>query len=151
MVNLVRWNPRKTDIRTFEQMFDELWRNPWNLWEEMAAGNRASALRPAMDVIENSDNVTIRIDLPGLSPDNVNIEVEGDLLTISGEMGDTVEREGEHYHYRERNYGSFKRSLRLPDTIDTENVDATFSNGVLNLVLPKRPEMQPKQIKVQAK
>jgi HSP20 family protein len=106
-------------------------------------------VRPPMDVIENENGINIRVNLPGLSPDDVNIEIEGNLLTISGEVNNHTEKEGERYHYRERWSGSFKRSLRLADTLDTDNVEAVFENGVLNLALPKRPESQPKRIKVE--
>lgn len=121
--NVIRWTPA---ARTLEQV-----------------------LRPAMDVVENENAVTIRVDLPGLSPENVNIEVEGNLLTIAGSVENNVEKEGERFHYRERRSGNFKRSLRLADTLDTENAEASFDNGVLNLTLPKRPESQPKRIKVE--
>jgi HSP20 family protein len=145
MVNIVRWTPRDTAYRNaaypFGQIFEELWRNT-----QPAMVANAAALRPAMDVIENEKEVVIRVDLPGLSSDDLNIQVDGDLLTISGEFASADEQEGERYHTRERRAGEFKRSLRLSES---ENVAATFENGVLNLTLPKLPEAQPKQIKVQ--
>lgn len=128
-------------------MADDLWRTAWarpgQTWSE------APAFRPAMDVIEHENGVTLRLDLPGMAPDEVNVEVEGDRLTISGEMGNTAAQEGERYHRRERCGGAFKRSLRLADTLDAANINATFENGVLTLELPKRPESQPKRIKVE--
>jgi HSP20 family protein len=146
MVKIVRWTPRETAYRSsvypFGEIFEELWRKPTTVAD-------ATALRPAMDVVENENEVVIRVDLPGLSPDDLNIQVDGDLLTISGEFATTDEQEGERYHYRERRAGEFKRSLRLSELIDTEHVSATFENGVLNLTLPKLPEAQPKRIKVQ--
>jgi len=78
----------------------------------------------------------------------VHVEVENDTLTIKGEMGDTIEQEGERYHYRERRYGSFQRSVRLPNTLDTDKVEASFENGVLNISIPKQPQAQPKQITI---
>jgi HSP20 family protein len=81
---------------------------------------------------------------------DVKVEVEDNILTVSGEVGDTVEKEGDRYHYRERSYGAFQRSVRLPGSVDTDKVDATFENGVLNIVLPKLPQAQPKQIAVKA-
>ena len=150
MRNLTRWNPRNEievndPFRSFEQMFDDLWRN-WPA--RFTSDTTRPMLRPAMDVIENDDNLTVRIDLPGLSPDDVKVEIEDNILTISGAVGDTIEKEGDRYHYRERSYGSFQRSVRLPNTIDTEKVDATFENGVLNIAMPKLPQAQPKQISV---
>ena len=152
MRSLIRWNPRNEveindPFRGFDQMFDDLWRNwPSRFFSEGGTG----LLRPAMDVIESDKDLTIRVDLPGLKPDDVKVEVEDNTLTVSGEVGDTVEKEGDRYHYRERSYGAFQRSVRLPGTVDTDKVDATFENGVLNIVLPKLPQAQPKQIAVKA-
>jgi len=126
--------------------FDELWRNQAAHYNSDTA---RPVLRPAMDVVENEDGIVIRMDLPGLAAENVNVEIEGDLLTISGELGETAENDNERYHTRERCTGAFKRTLRLADTLDTDNIDALFENGVLRLSLPKRPELQPKRITVQ--
>lgn len=144
MPNVIRWTPRYASARTLEQMIDDLWNG-----QRFSNDTVRPALRPAMDVVENENAVSIRVDLPGFAPEAVNIEVEGNLLTISGNVDNNVEQEGERYHYRERRLGSFKRSLRLADTLDTENAEATFENGVLTLSLPKRPESQPKRIKVE--
>lgn len=133
MTHVIRWVPRNT-VATRN--------NPWR-------DDLNKFLRPAMDVIENENDVTVRINLPGLNPDDIDIQVEDDLLTISGEIKTSEEQENERYHYRERSYGTFKRSLRLADTIDTDSIDATYENGVLALVLAKRPETQPKRIKVE--
>jgi HSP20 family protein len=132
-------------FKSFDELFEDLWRN----WPSRLMSDTARPLlRPAMDVLENDNELTVRMDLPGLAPENLKVEVNDGVLTISGEVGDTIEKEGERYHYRERSYGAFQRSLRLPNTIDTEKVDATFENGVLHLTLPKLPEAQPKQIAV---
>lgn len=152
MANLTRWNPRNeleiSDIfRPFEQMFEDLWRG----WPARFETDTARPImRPAMDVIENDRTLTVRVDLPGMKPDDVHVEVENDTLTIKGEMGDTIEQEGERYHYRERRYGSFQRSVRLPNTLDTDKVEASFENGVLNISIPKQPQAQPKQITIKA-
>ncbi len=105
-------------------------------------------LRPAMDVIENGSTVTVRVDLPGFKPKDVHIEVSDNLLTITGEMSDSVEKKGDRYHYRERHYGSFQRSLRLPTTPETDKVDAKFDNGVLTISFPKSEKTEPKQIPI---
>ena len=153
MRNLTRWNPRNEvevsdPFRSFEQMFDDLWRN-WPT--RYSTDTSRPMLRPAMDVVENDDSLTVRIDLPGLSPDDVKVEIEDNVLTVSGEVGDTIEKENDRYHYRERSYGAFQRSVRLPNTIDSDKVDATFENGVLNISMPKLPQAQPKQISVKPK
>ena len=104
--------------------------------------------RPAMDLVEDENAYTVRLDLPGMDSDDVRVEIEDNTLTISGEMGDTVEQEGDRYHYRERYTGAFQRSVRLPNTLDAEKIEANFENGVLNVVLPKRPEVQPRKIQI---
>ena len=153
MRSMIRWNPRNEvevsdPFETLEQMVEDMWR-AWPF-----AGTRRTEgsplLRPAMDVVENDKEVILRLDLPGLKPEDVNVSIDDHTLTVSGEFGDTIEREGDRYHYRERRSGSFERSVRLPNTVDTEKVDASFENGVLNLTLPKLPQAQPKQISVKA-
>jgi HSP20 family protein len=153
MKSLKRWNPRNEvelsdPFRPIDQLFDEMWRNWPNRFFE--GDTTRPFLRPAMDVVENEDNITVRVDLPGLTSDDVHVEMEDNVLTIRGEIGDTIEKEGERYHYRERYSGSFQRSLRLPNTIDANKVDASFDNGVLNIVLPKLPQAQPKKIDIKA-
>ncbi|GAB4421549.1 MAG: Hsp20/alpha crystallin family protein [Anaerolineae bacterium] len=152
MRSLIRWNPRRETaladpFRVIDEWFDELWRGWPSLFD---SDTRRPLLRPAMDVVENDKEIVIRVDLPGMKPEDVKIELEDDVITISGEMGDTIEKEGDRYHYRERSYGAFQRSLRLPNTVDKEKVEASFENGVLNITLPKLPQAQPKQITVKA-
>lgn len=148
MANMVRWTPTRNP-RTLDRVFDDLWRSTWQQPGHVATDTSRPLLRPAMDVAENDDQVIVQIDLPGLSAEDVTVEVEDDLLTISGERSDSRDAEQEQITYRERRYGIFKRSLRLGDQIDAANVDATFANGVLTLVLPKKPEAQPQRITVQ--
>lgn len=149
MANLTRWNPRREmelrdPFRSIEQLFDEMWPGRY-----FGNGENSSVmLRPAMDVIENESDITIRLDLPGMKSEDVNVELENGVLTVSGEMGDTIEKKDDRYHYRERNYGSFQRSVRLPNTLDYEKCDALFDNGVLTITLPKLPQAQPKQINI---
>jgi HSP20 family protein len=151
MVKIVRWNPnvQPRNLRTMDRFFDDMWRNAYGDRDRFESDTARPVLRPAMDVVENDDTLTIRMDLPGLSPDDVNIEIDDDVLTISAEREAPAEDEQERYYHRERVYGAFKRSLRLPDTLDADGAEATFNNGVLSLVLPKRPETQPRKIKVE--
>jgi len=99
--------------------------------------------------VSPSSPLTVNVSF-SISTLTVKVEIENETLTVSGELGDTVEREGDRYHYRERRYGSFQRSVRLPNTVDTDKIDASFENGVLNVVLPKLPQAQPKQISIKA-
>jgi len=134
-------------LRQVEEMFQDLWRS----WPQQLEGDgERSFLRPAMDVVENDHDVIIRMDLPGVKPGDVNVEINDNILTITGELGDTVDKEGNRYHYRERSYGHFQRSIRLPNTLDTDKVGADFSDGVLTVTLPKQPQAQPRKIDVKS-
>lgn len=145
MSSLIRWNPlremaamQNTLDRLFEQsfrpMFQEEWLNVFSL---------------PLDVYESTDAYYISTELPGVAPENINTRLDGDMLIIEGEIREqAVEKESARALIKERRYGKFTRSIRLPNEIDVEYVDATFENGVLKLSLPKRPEIQPKQIPV---
>ncbi len=155
MAKLVRWTPsqavaRRHNLTAVDKLFDELWNS---MWEARAARNEEDTAlpmqRPPMDVIEQDDAVVVRMDLPGIRPEDVEIEVDGDRLIITGKVADEQTDESDRVTYRERRYGGFERSLRLGDTLVTENAEATFEHGVLTLVLPKRPETQPRRIAVQ--
>lgn len=152
MRSLMRWNPRNdVEVRDPFRVLDEWINDMWRTWPAQYESDTTRPLmRPAMDVIENENDLTVRLDLPGLKPDDVKVEIEDNVLTVSGEMGDTVEKEGDRYHYRERRYGTFQRSIRLPNTLDADKINATFENGVLNITLPKQPQAKPKQIEVKA-
>ena len=126
MTKMVRWVPNLNELR-----------------REMPA------LRPALDIIEEENRVLVNVELPGLAANDVDVQVDGDLLTISGEFGSTEEEEGTRYHYRERRQGAFKRSLRLAENLDTGNIEATFEQGVLRLAISRLPEAQPRRIKIE--
>jgi|GEM_PF-433856 len=104
--------------------------------------------RPALDIVDGDEQTEVWLNLPGINPDDVNIEFNKGVLTISTTVSDTAEETTANYTRRERFYGAYKRSLRVADTIDTENATANFENGVLHLTLPKKPEAQPLRIPV---
>jgi HSP20 family protein len=106
---------------------------------------------PAIDVHNTKDNIVIKADLPGLTKDDINVNVQDDLLTISGEKKRESEIKEEDYLRSERYYGAFHRALRLPAHVDGTKVDASFKDGVLKLTLPKKEESKPKQIKIDVK
>jgi len=104
---------------------------------------------PAVDVLEDEHNFNLKVEVPGIEQKDLNIEVENFTLTVSGERKFEKEVKEENFHRIERRYGNFSRSFTLPNTVETENISADYSNGVLSVVLPKRAEAKPKQIKVQ--
>ena len=103
---------------------------------------------PAVDVYEDAEKVVLKLEVPGIEQKDLDIRVENHTLTVKGERKFAQEEKEENFHRIERRYGSFYRAFTLPSTVDTENVDAKYNAGVLKLELKKKPEAQPRQIKV---
>ncbi len=145
MANIVRWNPvREMDAmqNAMDRLFDETWRN-WQPFYSAESGANALAL----DVHENDNSYVVTTALPGVQPENVNIKLHNDLLTIEGEIPQQT-TENARSLMQERFYGRFSRTIRLPQPVNRDAVEAVFENGVLTLTLPKSPEAQPKTIPV---
>jgi HSP20 family protein len=105
---------------------------------------------PAVDIFENPNHeIVLRAELPGLKREEIDIRVENHTLTLSGERKQEKDVKKESYHRVERSYGGFSRSFSLPNTVDTEKVSASFTDGVLTVTLPTREEAKPRQIQVQ--
>lgn len=105
---------------------------------------------PPCDIIETADAIVLRAELPGVREEDIEVNVEGGLLTLRGEK--FFEKESEQsYHRIERAYGSFMRTFTLPRTIDAEEISAHYERGVLELTMPKRSETRPRQIKIEVK
>jgi len=118
-------------------------------------GPRVVAWEPAelgfaLDVYENDDAVVVKGALPGVRPEEVDISVTGDVLTIKGETKSEEESKDGSYHRRELRYGAFARSVALPTLVDYDKAEATFENGILTVSLPKAEEVKPKSIKIAA-
>jgi HSP20 family protein len=113
-------------------------------------GNRGAFRRwiPAMDLVEAENEFVLRADLPGLTEGEVNIEVDDNVLTISGERKAEHEDRKEGFYRVERSYGSFRRSLTLPDNVDPEAVKASFENGVLEVRVPKPEQRKPRKVSI---
>jgi HSP20 family protein len=145
---LVRWEP----VRELTSLQSEMNRLFNSFFDAPAgAGNSVGARRwvPAMDLVEADDHFVLKADLPGLDEKDVSIEVEGDVLTVSGERKEEHERTGEGFHRIERSFGGFRRSLTLPEGVDPESVTASFDKGVLQVRIPKPEERKPRRIAIQ--
>lgn len=141
---LTRWDP----FTEMSRLQDELLRStfvPRN-GTSGANGTRA-AFAPAVDVFEDGEAFVVQAELPGMTLEDVNVGVENDLLTLAGER--KSEREDGHA-IRERWYGAFSRSFKLPRTVDVEKIDATLKDGVLTVRLPKRESVKPRRIEVKS-
>jgi HSP20 family protein len=151
MANITRWDPL-SEFSSLQDRFNQLLSQPGGLFRNMgtsmdqplAFGNFA----PPVDIYEDDHQVTIQAELPGVEEKDLNITVENNVLTITGERKLENEENKENFHRIERSYGRFTRSFTLPSTLDTENINADFNNGVLKIVLNKSEAAKPKQIKV---
>ncbi len=105
----------------------------------------------ALDVSEDEDTYHIVASVPGISPDDIKITMEDDMLTIEGEVPSGADEENMHYHMRERRYGSFKRSVRFPLTVNADAIEADYNIGLLTLTVPKAEIVKPRRIEVKVK
>ena len=149
MSNIVRWEPFRELVslrEAMDRLFEESFVRP--------GGGRlvpAGMEIPAVDMYQTDDAVVVKSAIPGIKPEDIDISITGDTLTIKGETRVEEEVNEENYIRRERRYGSFCRSLALPLPVVTEKAEAEFENGVLTLTLPKAEEVKPKAIKIKAK
>lgn len=145
MATLTRWNPVR-EMLTLRDMMDRVF----------AEGVESSAMRwseatewpLALDVVENKGGYTVQASLPGVNPDEIEIVVNDNVLTIKGQVHKEELVEGVRYHLRERRYGTYSRSLTLPQLVNTEAVEANYHNGILSLFIPKAEEAKPKRIAI---
>jgi HSP20 family protein len=134
------------------QEMDQLQREMNRLFDTTSKGRVLnSPSYPAINIWTNDDGQLISAEMPGVHPDNIDIDVTGDALSISGvRKQDEVAKEA-HYHRRERSYGSFSRTIQLPFMVDTNKVEASFKNGVLSISLPRAEADKPKKITIKSK
>ena len=132
-----------------DRLFDTFLREPfgmldWPLWG-------SDKWSPAVDVVENDKELTVRAELPGIDPKDLEVNVIGDQIIISGEKKESTETKEKHRFRSETRYGSFRRVVPLPDGVDTEHVEAEYAHGVLTLRLPKTAPPAGKKIDVKVK
>lgn len=132
------WNPF-SELMRFGESEDR-----WPL------GQYSQRFSPAVDIREEKDAIVLQAELPGMKSEDVNVSLEGNLLTISGERKFSSEKDEEGYRRIERSYGSFTRSFTLPDTVELDRCDAEMNEGVLTIRLPKAARAQPRRISVKS-
>ncbi len=128
-------------------MFEDFLNN-WALHSALA--KQSESFRPTVDVYEKDNKLFIRCELPGVEEKSIDLKLDGRTLTIKGERKQDPERDGLICHQIESSYGPFSRSFELPSSLDMEKISAAFKDGVLTIAIPQLPEMQPRQIKVNA-
>ena len=138
------WTSTRREMDRLRREMNRLFRD-WPAW---AQGSTVSGY-PAMNVWTDEDSAIVTAELPGMDREMIDISVEDDTLTVRGER-QPDEQEGVTYHRRERRYGTFVRTFRLPFRVEAEEVEAMYTNGVLKVVLPRAAEEKPKKISVLA-
>ena len=140
---ITRWDPFR-EVVTLQNRVNSLFRD----MNEGDSPLTTASFVPAVDVYEDDKKVVLKLEVPGIEEKDLDVRVENNTLTVKGERKFEKEEKEENFHRIERRYGSFYRAFTLPPTVDTENVQANYNAGVLKLELKKKPEAQPKQIKV---
>jgi HSP20 family protein len=144
-MTLVRWNPRNDSL-----LLDPLFRGVQELFNDRFFDG-GSSWYPAMDLVEEKDHFIVKLEMPGIDPKNVQLNLQGDLLTVTGERKEEHDSKEEKVLKRERTYGSFQRSVQLPYRVQADRVKATYTNGIMTITLPKAEEYVGRQIPVEVK
>ncbi len=148
-MSLRRWEPF-TELMSLRQAMDRLFEDSFIRPSRLASLFGEEAQLP-IDMYQTETDVVVKASVPGVKPEDVDITITGDTLTIKGETKMEEEVKRENYFYQERRYGSFARSITLPGSLQTDKAEATFENGVITLTIPKVEEAKPKSIKIKAK
>ena len=141
---ITRWDPFR-EVVALQNRMNSLFGNLNNETENPLT---TASFVPAVDVYEDEKKVVLKLEVPGIEEKDLDVSVENHTLTVKGERKFEKEEKEENFLRIERRYGSFYRAFSLPSTVDTENIAAKYEAGVLKLELKKKPEAQPKQIKV---
>jgi HSP20 family protein len=145
---LVRWEPAR-ELSSLQSEMNRLFNT---FFDTPTTGGNGGPVRrwvPPMDLVETDAHFVLRADLPGLSEEDVSIELEDSVLTVSGERKAEHEDKKEGFYRVERSYGQFRRSLTLPDGVDADAIAATFDRGVLEVRIPKPEERKPRKVAIQ--
>jgi len=148
-MNLIRWQPF-SDMVTLRQAMDRLFEDSF-VRPSHLTGLFGDEAETPIDMYQTDENVVVKASVPGIKPEEVDVTITGDTLTIKGETKTEEEVKKENYFRKERSYGAFSRSILLPTSLQTDKAEASFENGVLTLTIPKAEESKPKQIKIKPK
>jgi HSP20 family protein len=149
---IMKWRPPKE----FERWFEELLEQPfsphkWGRLPRWRKLRELDAISPSVDMYDKKDEIVVKAEVPGVEKENINISLTDNKLTIKGEIKKEEEVKEEDYHYSERSYGSFVRTLTLPVKVQGDKVKASFNNGILEIHLAKAEESKSKEIKIGVK
>jgi HSP20 family protein len=147
---LAPWRPFR-EMENMERYFEDIFGQPLlpAVWRRMPVVEMGWA--PAIEVFEKKDKFVVKAEIPGMKEEDIDVSVVGDILTIKGERNTESEVKEEDYYCCERSYGSFSRSIALPSSVDAKKIEASYEDGVLEVSLPKAPEVKAKKVAVTAK
>jgi len=143
---VVRWDPFR-DLNMLQDRMNRLFDDAGRTWrtDEPAATTTWS---PAVDIFETEGEIVVKAELPGMDRKDIALNLEKNVLTLRGERRFTKEAKDDNYHRIERSYGAFSRAFSIPATVDEEKINADYKEGVLKIVLPKKEQVKPKQIRI---
>ena len=148
-MSMIRWQPFN-ELISLRQAMDRLFENSFVTPSRFLSTFGPRGTTP-IDMYHTANEVVVKAALPGIKPEEVDITITGDTLTLEGESKSEEEIKQEEYLYQEHRYGTFSRSVTLPGGLDSDKAEASFENGILTLTIPKSEKVKPKQIKVKAK
>ena len=143
---VVRWDPFR-DLNMLQERMNRLFDDAGRTWrtDEPAATTTWS---PAVDIFETEGEIVVKAELPGMDRKDIALNLEKNVLTLRGERRFAKETKDDNYHRIERSYGAFSRAFSIPATVDEEKISADYKDGVLKIVLPKKEQVKPKQIRI---
>lgn len=147
IMSIMKYDPFR-ELRSLQDEMNRLFLTNVSRGEE--SDLMRGAWSPQVDIFENQNEIVLEAELAGMKPEDVEISIENNILTLHGERKFEKKDEGDNFHRVERSYGSFTRSFNLPPTVSSENANAEFENGVLRLTLAKREEAKPRRIEIKA-
>jgi HSP20 family protein len=152
------WRPFESLRREVDRLFDDFNLNPFHLPLRRPAFDiepfwqpDSWVAQPAIDLVEHDNGFELTAEMPGLEEKNIEIDVASGVLTVRGQKEEDKVEKKQDFHLRERRFGSFVRSVRVPETVDPDKIEATFKNGVLKVTLPKKPGAQKPVKKIEVK
>jgi HSP20 family protein len=144
MFEITPWRPLR-ELGNLRREMEDLW---GDLVGEREFLPMKGEWMPALDVSETKDSLIIKAEVPGMEPKDIDISLSGDLLTIKGEKRQKTEEKKESFHRIETRYGAFSRTIRVPVSVNSDKIEASYDKGVLKIVLPKKEEIKAKQIEI---
>lgn len=142
---LIRSGSVRGELERMQKEMDRIWNR---FSKELSTSTFQQDWNPSLDLMETEDSLVAEIEIPGVDPNGINISVTPDTLTFAGEKNQEVKGKGESYHVRERTYGKFSRSIRLPTMVNPDQVEARYKNGILRITMGKNETAESKRIEV---